>query len=125
MMEESRLGREQIETAYVLKRITDAGVRVFFYANDQERRLNSALDKVMLSLANFAAEMEREKASQRTHEAMLRKAKAGHVLGGKVFGYDDVDGWGELGPDGKPMRRGVPRRIDPMEGVIVRRIFEQ
>ena len=30
MSEESRLGREQIETAYALKQITDAGVRVFF-----------------------------------------------------------------------------------------------
>ena len=125
MMEESRLGREQIETAYVLKRITDAGVRVFFYANDQERRLDSALDKVMLSLANFAAEMEREKASQRTHEAMLRKAKAGHVPGGKVFGYDNVDVLGDMGPDGKPIRKCVQRRINPTEAAIVRRIFQQ
>ena len=82
MMEESRLGREQIETAYVLKRITDAGVRVFFYANDQERRLDRGLDKIMLALPSFAGEMEREKASERTHQAMLRKAKAGLVLGG-------------------------------------------
>ena len=125
MMEESRLGREQIETAYVLKRIADAGVRVFFYANDQERRLDSALDKVMLSLANFAAEMEREKASQRTHEVMLRKAKAGHVLGGKVYGYDNVDVWGDVGPDGNPVRKCVQRRINPTEAAIVRRIFEQ
>ena len=69
--------------------------------------------------------MEREKASQRTHEAMLRKAKAGHVLGGKVFGYDNVDIWGELGPDGKPVRKYVQRHINPTEAAIVRRIFEQ
>jgi DNA invertase Pin-like site-specific DNA recombinase len=31
MSEESRLGREAIETAYALKQIVDAGVRVFFY----------------------------------------------------------------------------------------------
>ena len=30
MSEESRLGREQIETSYALKKITEAGVRVFF-----------------------------------------------------------------------------------------------
>ena len=42
MMEESRLGREQIEMAYVLKRITDAGVRVVFYANDQEHAGSTA-----------------------------------------------------------------------------------
>ena len=58
MSEESRLGREQIETAYALKQITDAGVRVFFYLEDRERTLDSAMDKVMLSLTNFASEME-------------------------------------------------------------------
>jgi hypothetical protein len=31
MSEESRLGREQIETAYALKQITDAGAQVWFY----------------------------------------------------------------------------------------------
>src|SRR5262249_36585323 len=75
MSEESRLGREQIETAYALKQITDAGVRVFFYLEDRERTLDSAMDKVMLSLTNFAAEMERERARQRTYDAMVRKAK--------------------------------------------------
>lgn len=45
----------------------------------------------MLSLTNFAAEMGREKARQRTYDAMLRKAKAGHVASGKVYGYDNVE----------------------------------
>src|SRR5262245_42547245 len=36
MAEPSRLGREQIETAYTLKRITDAGVRVWYYLSDRE-----------------------------------------------------------------------------------------
>jgi DNA invertase Pin-like site-specific DNA recombinase len=87
MSEESRLGREQIETAYALKSIMDAGVRVFFYLEDRERTLDSALEKMMLSLTGFASEMERERAKQRTYDAMLRKAKAGHVTGGKVYGW--------------------------------------
>jgi DNA invertase Pin-like site-specific DNA recombinase len=48
MSEESRLGREQIETAYALKQIMDAGVRVFFYLEGRERTLDNAMDKVML-----------------------------------------------------------------------------
>ena len=40
--------------------------------------------------------MEREKARQRTGDAMARKARAGHVTGGRVFGYDNVDVMGEL-----------------------------
>src|SRR5262245_46378620 len=91
MSEESRLGREQIETAYALKQIITAGVRVFYYLEDRERTLESPTDKVMLSLTNFASEMEREKARQRTYDAMLRKAKALHVTGGKVYGYDNVE----------------------------------
>ena len=84
MSEESRLGREQIETAYMLKQIMQAGVRVFFYLEDRERTLDSALDKAMLSLSNFAAELEREKARQRTHDALARKARALYVTGGRV-----------------------------------------
>jgi hypothetical protein len=33
------------------------------------------MDKVMLSLTNFAAEMEREKARQRTYDAMLGRPR--------------------------------------------------
>src|SRR5215510_4970957 len=45
MSEESRLGREQIQTAYALQQITDAGVRIFFYLTDQERKLDTTMDK--------------------------------------------------------------------------------
>ena len=44
MSEESRLGRESIETAYALKQLVQAGVRVFFYLEDCERTLDSPTD---------------------------------------------------------------------------------
>ncbi|MDE3049555.1 MAG: recombinase family protein [Nitrospirota bacterium] len=119
MSEESRLGREQIETAYALKQIMDAGVRVFFYLEDRERTLDSALDKMMLSLTGFASEMERERAKQRTYDAMLRKAKAGHVTGGKVFGYDNHE---VLSAEGR--RLHVLRVVNPAEAAIVRQIYD-
>ena len=125
MSEESRLGREQIETSYSLKQILDAGVRVFFYLEDKERTLDSAIDKVMLSLTNFAAEMEREKASQRTYDVMLRKAKSLHVTGNKVFGYDNVPVYSdEPNADGTPRRQHVVRRINPEQAKVVVKIFE-
>jgi DNA invertase Pin-like site-specific DNA recombinase len=77
MSEESRLGREQVETAYVVKQITDAGVRVFYCLEDREARLDSALDKIMASPTLFGAELEREKARQRCREAAERKAREG------------------------------------------------
>jgi site-specific DNA recombinase len=119
MSEESRLGREQIETAWVLKQITDAGVRVFFYLSGQERTLDSAMDKVMLSLTNFAAEMEREKGRQRTHDAMLKKARARHVTGGRVYGYDNA----EIIDPTSGKRARVDRIVNPAQADIVRRVF--
>ena len=93
MSEESRLGREAIETAYTLKQLVTAGVRVFFYLEDRERTLDSPTDKIMLSLTAYADELEREKARQRTYDAMVRKAKAGHVTGGGCSGMTMSKSW--------------------------------
>ncbi len=119
MSEESRLGREAIATAYALKQIVQAGVRLFFYMEDRERTLDSPTDKIMLSLTAFADELEREKGRQRTYDAMIRKARAGHVTGGRVFGYDNVE---VLNASGE--RSHVTRQINPAEAVVVRRMFE-
>ena len=69
MSEESRLGREAIETAYALKQLVTAGVAVWFYLEDRQRTLDSPTDKIMLSLTAFADELEREKARQRVTDA--------------------------------------------------------
>lgn len=118
MSEESRLGREAIETAYALKQLVQAGVRVFFYLEDRERTLDSPTDKIMLSLTAFADELEREKARQRTYDAMQRKAKAGHVTGGRTFGYENVE---VLDVNGR--RSHVERRVLEREAAVVRDIF--
>ena len=115
MSEESRLGREAIETAYALKQLVTAGVRVFFYLEDRERTLDSPTDKIMLSLTAFADELEREKARQRTADAMLRKARAGHVTGGRVFGYDNVPVLDAAG-----QQSHVDRRINEREAAVIR-----
>jgi site-specific DNA recombinase len=123
MSEESRLGREAIETSYALKQILDAGVRVFYYLEDRERTLDSATDKVMLAVTSYASELERERAQQRTHDALLRKARAGHVTGGRVYGYDNVE-VSAPGPDGRPTRQYVTRQINPEQAAVVRQLFE-
>src|SRR5262245_24742038 len=119
MSEESRLGREAIETAYALKQLVQAGVRVFFYLENRERTLESPTDKIMLSLTTFSDELEREKARQRTYDAMQRKARAGHVTGGACFGYRNVE---VAGADGR--RWHVERRVNDVEASVIREIFE-
>jgi len=118
MSEESRLGREQIETAYALKQLSQAGVRVFLYLDDRERTIDSPTDKVLLSVVTFADEVERERARQRTHEAMLRKARALHVTGGRVYGYQNRPVFDSAG-----IRQHVLRVVDPDQAAVVSRIF--
>jgi DNA invertase Pin-like site-specific DNA recombinase len=118
MSEESRLGREQLEVGYALKQIIQAGVRVFFYLEDRERTLDSPTDEIMLSLTAFADDLEREKARQRTRDAMVRKAKAGHVTGGSCFGYRNIEIL-----DANNQRSHVERRIEAAEADVIRRIF--
>jgi hypothetical protein len=50
---------------------------------------------------------------------MARKARAGHVCGGRLFGYENVD---VVGLDGK--RSHVERKANETEAAIVRRVFE-
>jgi site-specific DNA recombinase len=71
----------------------------------------------MMALSNFASEMEREKAGQRTHDALARKARQGYVTGGCVFGYRNVPIM-----DGERRAR-VERVIHDDEADVIRRIF--
>jgi site-specific DNA recombinase len=118
MMDDERLGREQIETAYLLKQIITAGVRVFYYLDDRERRPETPTDKLLMSVAGFASEVERVKAQQRTRDGALKKAKSGYVTGGRKFGYDNIQ---ILGLNGQ--RSHVDRRVHPIEAAVVLRIF--
>ena len=124
MSEESRLGREMVDTMGALKQLVTVGVRVFYYMTDSERTLDSPIEKAMMALETFGAELEREKARQRTADAMAHKARAGHVTGGRVFGYDNVEVLGEPDSHGRRPRLHVERRINEREAAVVRRIFE-
>jgi site-specific DNA recombinase len=113
MSEESRLGRERIETEWNLKQITDAGVRVFYALADTEARTDDATSSFMGAVRLYAAQMEREQARQRTRDAMQRKAERGHVAGGTVYGYRNVR-----------VADHVEREIVPDQAAVIRRIFE-
>ncbi len=93
-------------------------MRCFSYQEDREVLLESATDKFLLGALTFAADLEREKAQQRTYDAMARKAKAGHVTGGRLFGYDNLDV-----RDASGRRSHVERQINETEAVVIRRIF--
>jgi DNA invertase Pin-like site-specific DNA recombinase len=96
-----------------VKQLNMAGVRVFAYLTDTEIRLGSPIDALIVQVQAFGAAIERQKAGQRTYDALVRKAKAGHVTGGQCFGYDNVRVNGH-----------VERRINEPQAAVIRRIFE-
>jgi site-specific DNA recombinase len=121
--EASRLGREQIETAWALKQLAQAGVYVWGYLDARQITVESPQDKLLMSVMAFADELERERARQRTHDALLRKARAGKVAGGAVYGYCNVEVLSDPDANGQRRRLHTERVIDPAEAEVVRRIF--
>jgi DNA invertase Pin-like site-specific DNA recombinase len=114
-----RIGREQIETAFILKQLVRAGVRVFECKGaGRELMLDTPTNKIVMAIEDFAGEVERVKARTRTYDAMAHRARAGRSTGGLTFGYVNrpiLDSGGR--------RSHVERIIEPREAVVVERIF--
>ena len=83
-MEQSALSHSQDEVPYALKRITDAGVRIFAYLTNSEMKRESAADKFMIHAIAFVDDMAREQSRERTRDALRQKAERGHVAGGRA-----------------------------------------
>lgn len=115
--DESRLGGDTNRTSLYMSDLLDAGVRLFYYFTGEEVRIDGAVDKFMINVRNFASELEREKISQRTHEHLTTKARRGLNVGGRVYGYDNV----EI-KDGERRAR-VEYRINEQQAVVVRELF--
>jgi site-specific DNA recombinase len=122
--EQKSIGREMSETAFVIKRLDEAGVEVWTYTEDRCLTPRSSIDKMMANVQGFADEDHREKTSQRVTEAHTRMHKAGYVVGGRVFGYRNHVIYNGVDRDGNPLRSHVERAVNPVEEAVVRRIFE-
>ena len=92
MRDVDRLGGDTNRNGVILSDLIDRGIRVDEYMTKNTVKLDNALAKFLAMAKNFAAEIEREKTSQRTHEALKMKARQGKNVGGRCFGYDNVKG---------------------------------
>jgi hypothetical protein len=84
---------------------------------EEEVTLEGAVDKFLIAARSFAAELEREKTAQRTHEHLLTKARRGLNVGGRVYGYDNV----EVKEGDRRVR--VEYKINEAQAAVVREIF--
>ena len=121
--EQKSIGREMSETSYVIKQLAQAGVEIFEYVHGRSLTPKNYLDKAMSSLQGMADEAHREQTSERVHEAHTKLAKAGRVVGGRVFGYDNRHIYNGEDRDGNPLYSHTERVENPTEAAVVRRIF--
>jgi site-specific DNA recombinase len=113
MMDESRLGRDQWRTGYVLAQIKDAGLALWYYQAKRHANLADATGQFMENVYGYAAQMERE-AQARSREDGRARAGKGYAAGGVVFGYRNVR-----------VNSHVEREIVPAEAEVIRRIFRE
>src|SRR6185503_1192355 len=97
-----------------LARIAKAKVRLFYYQTRSEVDLTTAMGKFQAMMAMFGGEFSREKGIGHMVDALLAKAKAGHVHGGIIYGYTNVK------VDGH-----VERRVAAAQAKTVLRIFRE
>jgi DNA invertase Pin-like site-specific DNA recombinase len=117
--DETRLGGDQNRTALVIQDLLDSGVRLFYHFTKEEVNVDSAVSKFIMSARLFAAELEREKTAQRTREHLEFKAKLGANVGGRCYGYDNV----EVLEGGQRIR--VEYRVNESQAAIIREIFSR
>jgi site-specific DNA recombinase len=122
--EQSRLSRDTADTLQFLKELARAGVRVYAYHEDRAISLETPGDTLLTTINAWKDSQGWREASVRSHEALARKARAGHVTGGRVFGFRNVDVYAGTDAHGRPKRSHVTREIRQDEAVVVRRIFE-
>jgi site-specific DNA recombinase len=91
MRDSSRFSRRDGEEAFAeLKAIAKRGIKIYFYGDGTWFEFGTFATNVTgMIRAEVNAEYRRSIANWTT-EAMLRKASAGHVTGGRTFGYDII-----------------------------------
>ena len=114
MRDESRFSRRDGDEAFAeLKAIKKAGVQITYYGDGSTFEYGTlATNIVGFMKSEMAAEYRRQVAAV-TAETLRRKARAGHVTGGRVFGYDIVQ-----------VNSHKERRQAPVEAAILVRAGE-
>jgi len=114
MRDTSRFSREDGDEAFaLLKTIRRTGVRIRFYSDSTDFEYgNLASNIVGFMRSEIAAEYRRQVAAV-TAETLRRKARAGHVVGGHVFGYDIVT-----------VNTHKERRVNVLEAAVIVRACE-
>ena len=119
-MEQSRIARDQRRGPAEIAALEDASIEIWEYATNRRIGFDGDDDStvMMTGLNSIIHTAERRNARRRTRETMRSMAEKGHVTGGVVYGYRNVEV-----RSGNKKRDHVVREIDPTQADVVRRIF--
>jgi site-specific DNA recombinase len=115
--DETRLGGDTFRTGLLVQNLLDSGARLFYYVTAEEVSLDDPTQKLVMAARAWSAEIERAKLASRTREHLEVKARQGVNVGGRVYGYDNV----EI-RDGERRLR-VEYRINDAQAAVIREVF--
>ena len=109
-----RFGRTAHKMMTSLHALADLGITIWDYSTDKQLDLDSFEGEINTFVQVWGAQKYRDSNRKHTRSAMRENAKKGWIMGGTLFGYDNVrvDGY-------------VERRIKEQEAVVVREIYER
>lgn len=110
-----RLSRDNRHLDKYVCMILEAGGRLFTVEDGHEIQVDSPIDVFTVQARGLGGALHREQARRKTIAALTMKARHGAVVGGRVFGYRNVE---VRNGDGK--RERVERQIDQAEATVVR-----
>jgi site-specific DNA recombinase len=122
--EQKAIGREVSETSFTIKRLAEAGVEIIEYVHGRSLTPKNWIDKLTGTVLASIDEGHRQQTRERVHESHSSKHARGHVVGGRVFGYRNVDVTKGVDQHGRPLRSHVERVVVPAEAAVVRQIFQ-
>jgi DNA invertase Pin-like site-specific DNA recombinase len=115
VVEQSRLGRDQIDTMVLIRDIEEAGVEIWSTRDGRRITLSDDTSKLLASLEGWRDESERKKTATRVRDAAKTRFERGYVVGGRVYGYKN---------ERLPGVKGAARlKVAGEQAEIVRRIF--
>jgi len=115
VVEQSRLGRDQIDTMVLIRDIEEAGIEIWSTRDGRRITLSDDTSKLLASLEAWRDESERKKTATRVRDAAKTRFERGYVVGGRVYGYRN---------ERLPGVKGAARlAIIAEQAEIVRRIF--
>ena len=115
-----RLTRDDLDQSpkILVFKLKQAGVDVHEYVTGQRVDVGSIMSRFLLDAKGLAKALEAQATSERTREALARRAAAGHAIQQPCYGYRN-----------EPVFEGgrrvhVKRVIEPAQAAVVKRVFE-